>query len=720
VRSSHLERKLVFGVAVLFVLPTLVAGGILLWLTHAGVFATNPEALAVTLVLGCVTQFIYLAVVARWLGKSLVTDLQTIRLGAELMATVNPQHRLAIRTGDEMQALAEEINRMADRLQHARTGLESEVARATQELAVERRKLSAVLESLGEGVVVATAEGRVSLANAAAQELLRAGGASLLGRNLFDLLDRGKVGHFVARLRAAGSGIERFSLEPEGGAVLEAVMTPYFDGGRQMIGFILVLRDVTHTARGAEARQRLFASTLWDLRGPVASIRSLSESLLGSMPVMAAGDMGRRLLEAIHAEALRLSGLVKDMGEPGRFGVGRALAHFETITVGDLAAMTVRRLAHEGVAPASVEVDTRTLASVQLKAEVSALSAALARLLHIVLERADSDGAWLRPERRGTALQLEAGARGRATLSELEACLDHPGGGGGELTVRDVVRRHAGEVWGASGDGRIAFRVTLPTEPPPGADAAEAPEMVRFVGAGTRSASHAGDAGERPDFYDFSLLEEMARSLRPADLARRLDELTYAVFDTETTGLSLEEGDRIISIAAVKVRNAAVKRGETFDALVNPGRAIPAESVRYHGITDAMVAGAPPFDVVLSAFLRFAEHAVLVAHQAWFDLRFLNDHALRFGLPSLTVGRPALDTVLLSEVVHGPLRRHGLETMAERFNVPLEGRHSALGDALTTAEIFVRLLGLLEKRGIVTLGQTIDATRRARDPSAVP
>lgn len=718
-RSSRLERKLVSRVAVLFVLPTLVAGGILLWLTRAGVFATNPQALAVTLVLGCVTQFFYLAVVARWLGKSLVADIQAIQLGTELIATVNPQHRLAIRTDDELETLAEEINRMADRLHHARTGLESEVARAIQELAVERRKLSAVLESLGEGVMVVTADGRVSLANAAAQELLRAGGASLLGRNLFDLLDRGKVGHFADRLRAAGSGVERFSLEPEGGAVLEAVMTPYFDNGRRMIGFILVLRDVTHAARSAEARQRLFASTLSDLRGPLASIRSLSESLLASLPLTAAGEIGRHLLEAIHIEALRLSELVKDMGEPARFGVGRALPHFETITLGDLLAITVRRLGSDDAA-VDVEVDTRDLASVPLKAEVSALSAALARLLRIVRGHADGDRVWLRPERRGSALQLEAGARGRATLSELEAALDHPGRGDGDLAVREVVRRHAGEVWGAIGDGRIAFRVTLPTEPPQVTDAADGPDMARFVGAGLRSGSAAGEGGERPDFYDFSLLEEMARSVPPADLERRLDELTYAVFDTETTGLNLEEGDRIISIAAVKVRTGAVKRGERFDALVNPGRPIPAESVRYHGITDTMVAGAPSFDVVLKAFLRFAEHAVLVAHQAWFDLRFLNDHARRLGLPPLTLGRPALDTVLLSEVVHGPLRRHGLEAMAERFNVPLEGRHSALGDALTTAEIFVRLLGLLKKRGIVTLGQSIDATRRARDPSAVP
>jgi DNA polymerase III subunit epsilon len=135
------------------------------------------------------------------------------------------------------------------------------------------------------------------------------------------------------------------------------------------------------------------------------------------------------------------------------------------------------------------------------------------------------------------------------------------------------------------------------------------------------------------------------------------------------------------------------------------------------------VAEAPRIDVVLPAFLRFAEGCVLVGHEVSFDLRFIDAASERLGPPgppgrqggpSPTFAHPVLDTLLLSEVVHGPLEGHRLEVVAERLGVAVRGRHSALGDALTTAEVFVRLVELLDKRGIRTLGEALDATRQVR------
>ncbi|MFQ5840419.1 MAG: PolC-type DNA polymerase III, partial [Candidatus Methylomirabilales bacterium] len=133
------------------------------------------------------------------------------------------------------------------------------------------------------------------------------------------------------------------------------------------------------------------------------------------------------------------------------------------------------------------------------------------------------------------------------------------------------------------------------------------------------------------------------------------------------------------------------------------------------GITEAMVAEAPPIDVVLPAFLRFAEDAVLVGHQVWFDIRFLSMETERLGLPPPTLTHPVLDTLHLSTVVHGPHPGHGLDAVAKRLGVVVRGRHSALGDALATAEIFARLVELLRRRSVRTLGQAIDAARRAHD-----
>src|SRR6266536_4136057 len=93
-------------------------------------------------------------------------------------------------------------------------------------------------------------------------------------------------------------------------------------------------------------------------------------------------------------------------------------------------------------------------------------------------------------------------------------------------------------------------------------------------------------------------------------------------------------------------------------------------------------------------------------------MRFLAREAGRLGVPSPTAVHAVLDTLPLLQLVHGPLASHGLDEAAARLGVPVHGRHSALGDAPATAEIFVRLVPLLKKRGILTLGQAVDVTRQ--------
>jgi len=351
-----------------------------------------------------------------------------------------------------------------------------------------------------------------------------------------------------------------------------------------------------------------------------------------------------------------------------------------------------------------------------LTAEVSALSEALAHLLRAVLARRTPGGtAWLRARPRGRVLQLDAGGDGHDAATGLETLLDVPVrfGMAGRATVREVVQRHAGEIWAYAEAASAGFRMTLPAADP--VDPSLVSEGVvatraGLVGAGTRSGVSGESGGPpRPDFYDFSLFEEMGRHVARTERERQLDELEYVVFDVETTGLHPEQGDRIVSIAGVRVRGGAVKSGEVFDALVNPRRPIPVASTRFHGITDAMVADAPPIDVVLPAFLRFAEGPVLVGHQVWFDVRFLGFETARLGLPPITLSYPILDTLSLSEVVHGRLPDHGLDAVAARLGVVVSGRHSALGDALASAEVFVRLIELLKRRGILRLGEAIDA-----------
>jgi len=190
---------------------------------------------------------------------------------------------------------------------------------------------------------------------------------------------------------------------------------------------------------------------------------------------------------------------------------------------------------------------------------------------------------------------------------------------------------------------------------------------------------------------------------------RLLSELVYTVFDTETTGLNPSEGDQIIQIGAARCVNGRLLKQESFEQLVNPGCLIPAASIPIHGITQSMVRDKPDITQVLPAFHSFAHDSVLVAHNAAFDMKFLQLQEANTGL---VFNHPVLDTLLLSAVVHPNHDSHRLEAIAERFNITVQGRHTALADAMVTAEVFLRLIPLLQAMGIQTLGQAREAAQK--------
>ncbi|MEM6666182.1 MAG: 3'-5' exonuclease [Pseudomonadota bacterium] len=212
---------------------------------------------------------------------------------------------------------------------------------------------------------------------------------------------------------------------------------------------------------------------------------------------------------------------------------------------------------------------------------------------------------------------------------------------------------------------------------------------------------------QRPLVFDFDLLNrETPDTLETA----KLRDLAYVVFDTETTGLNTKTDD-VVQIGALRVVNCKRIHGEVLDTYVDPKRPIPPASTDVHGITDAMVEGAPTFDVAGRDFHRFARDAVLVAHNAPFDMAFFKRHEAEIGR---TFDFPVLDTVLLSAAVFGESATHTLDALAANLDVSLDDavRHTAMGDAVATAEVLLGLIPILESKGIRTFGDAVEAMRQ--------
>ncbi|PLC49414.1 DNA polymerase III subunit epsilon [Pollutimonas subterranea] len=210
--------------------------------------------------------------------------------------------------------------------------------------------------------------------------------------------------------------------------------------------------------------------------------------------------------------------------------------------------------------------------------------------------------------------------------------------------------------------------------------------------------------------YDFELLFKTPNTELSST---HIEDLTYVVFDTETTGLRPDQGDAIVQIAAVRIVNGRRVQKEVFNTLVNPGRAIPLSSTNVHGITDDMVASAPSMDEVGRKFHQFIKDAVLVAHNAPFDMAFLRLHEQRIGC---RFDNPILDTVLLSALVFGQSESHSLDSLSHRLGITIteEARHTAIGDASATADVLLKLIPALKARGLETFGDVLTEVRKQR------
>ncbi len=610
--------------------------------------------------------------------------------------------RVATSGGPPLAELVTAINQLAEAYHRVEHDLETRSAETRVRVEEERDRFAALMSELSQGVVVCNADGRILLYNPRAAALLAPTESSRhgdytplgLGRSVLALLDRSQVAHALDMLQhQLGSHVDRpqarFVATAANGALLRVQVAPYLGAEGKLAGMVFTIDDVGQLVGRESQRLRLLQSLATGVRAPAANLRAAAENL-AAFPDMPA-DRRTQFTEIAVAEARTLT----DRLNSALLAYADALKGsliLEDMRAADLLAVAQRRIGEALQVPVAIEeVDPELWLRVDSYAIAHAMTFLAARLvgdyeLHGFRLRAGSGGGfgevdliWTGAIVGSDALSLWEGEPMRIGADETPLCL------------RDVLERHGSEAWLQVDKIRqiSRFRLLLPR------GQAAAPVPVRSAAAESR-----------PEFYDFDLFERIEIAGELAE--RRLADLSYTVFDTETTGLEPSAGDEIISIGAVRIVNGRMLRQEVFEQLVNPRRPISRESTAVHGIDARQLASEPPIEQVLPRFHRFGEDTVLVAHNAAFDMRFLE---LKEAVTGVRFGQPVLDTLLLSAVVHPSMDNHHLDMIAERVGVRIIGRHTALGDALLTGEVFLRLLPLLAERGIVTLGQALEASR---------
>lgn len=631
-----------------------------------------------------------LLVLGWWLTEALLArPLDRLARDLRVAARDNPRHSPQARFGWAIGLGVAGVAVQA-RLAAAEAERDAALAAATARIEEQKRRLEAILLDLSEGVIVCGRDHQVLLFNQSAVDLVDAPHALGLGRPVGEVLSREPLVHHLERLeRRPVARPERFVCGTTGGRrLLHASMALLAGPGATASGYVLSLSDASGDLDRAARLDRLLRTGIERQSGMLAALRAAVETL-ADVPELSAEE--RRAFERVlMEESVRLSeqnvGLAAALDELG--GHSWPMAEIGTA---DLFALLARRMAvaapPAAIIPAGVPdwVYADSLSLVDLLEHLATL---LARELGV--------------DRITAAV---ARAHGRVSLDliwsgtpiaagVLDSWLDIPFVGGNAADARAVLERHGTDCWSqAAGHGEALIRIPLPSAAEPDTTARRTRQM-------------------RPEFYDFDLANRPA--VTDALRERRLRELSFVVFDVETTGLELSKGDEVVQIGAVRVVNGRVLPMETFDRLVNPGRAIPEASTRFHGVTDAAVRDKPPLAIVLPQFHRFADDAVLVAHNAAFDMTAIGRGAASCGI---AFDNPVLDTLLISAWLDPDEGDHSLDGIAERLGIEITARHTALGDSLTAAAVLVRQFERLEQRGIDRFGQlavAIDLSARLR------
>jgi DNA polymerase-3 subunit epsilon len=650
-------------------------------------------------------MFAVLGLFLDWFFRFYVIPVGRLAEEMELTYSVNPGHRVRIDGGRDMIRLCHIINQSAQNFEELQNSIQQKIARAKTEVEVEKNILAGFMAQMPEGILICNARGDILLYNQQARRFLEekflsdAGESSThmlgLGRSVYEVVDRHLIEHAVGEIHLnlenqKENAAVYFVFVSGDQRLLRVEAVPILDHQRIFAGYILIFQDITRQVQ-SERQMNVSLQSLNDrLRASVSGIR-LAVELILEYPRLDA-DQLKSFLEIIHKESILLTEIVNTQkfnyspqirGKWPRVPVSVSVL-MESMSAKALSVLNIAIDMEQSDAESPLKVDHYSmvfaglfvLRLLKLETGFDRFSCRIKELKGYM----NIDFVW-----PGGPVKLESLRKWKEMTLEV-------GGGIIPLTLGEVLEHHEGEIISSSrSDRNLGYlRFILPVM-----DAA-AVERIRPMVV----------LESRPEFYDFDLFHQPGQT--PELDSGFLSDMNYTVFDTETTGLD-PAADEIISIGAVRIVNGRLLRSEIFDQLIDPRRLVPYDSVKVHGIQPERLQGKPVIEEILPRFHRFSENTILVAHNAAFDMRMLQLKEAKTGVKFIN---PVLDTLLLSAVVHPVHEKHNIEDIARRLGVNVVGRHTALGDALTTAEIFLKLIKILAAKGIHTMKEARELSQK--------
>lgn len=717
-RDLTAKWRFVLAVAVLGLLMTgpFLLTSLLIWLgASPGMREILVEHLLPQVPLGgmlTATGFVLGLVLIRRLFNRYVTGMAAMVEELRLMLGSNRSFRITEEGPPELRELVRAINDLATQRDAYIDDVETQVLKAKANVEEEKNRLAALMSELAQAVVVCNLDGRILLYNNRARfmfESLAKGPTSVssgaligLGRSITSILETSQVDYArdTIRLqleRGNRHPVANFVTTTDGGQLIRVQIAPVLRQQESQAvatasGYILLIENITRVLEQEARRDAVLGSLTEGSRASLGTLRAAVE-MLADNPDMDAEDR-ERFVAVLASEVTRMSQRLDD----SLVTLSDTLRQhwpLDDMMAADVIEAAGRRI-HERI-KMPVDVQTATDIPLWIRADSFSLVSALTYLATRIEEAGEvrsftlklgSDERFVHMDLIWIGLSMST----ETVLSwEIEPMRqDH---GVNPPTLREVLDRHAGEIWyqRQRPTAPASIRLLLPRA---------TPEQDVLQQSARQSNA------DRPEYYDFDLFD---RPMGQVDLDQPLADLVYTVFDTETTGLEPANGDEIIQIGALRILNGRPLLQEHFDQLVDPRCPLKAASIAIHGITDSMLLGQPTIDLVLPAFHEFCADTVLVGHNVAFDMRFLE---LKEGPLGIRFDQPVLDTLLLSAVAHPNQQSHSLEAIMQRLGISMDQRHNALADATATAQVFIRLLPALAEQGIVTLRQALDASQK--------